>query len=37
MVIITNTVIVQLENVPNNDFDKGTITFEENEDTQIVG
>lgn len=37
MVIISNTVIVCLENVSNNDFDKGAITFEENEDTQIVG
>ena len=37
MVIISNTVIVQLKNVSNNDFDKGAITFEENDDIQIVG
>ena len=37
MVKIMNEVIVQLKNVPNNAFDKGTITVEENEDRLIVG
>ena len=32
-----DTVTVQLKNVPNNAFDKGTITVEENEDRLIVG
>ena len=37
MVKIMGIVIVQLKNVPNNAFDKGTITVEENEDRLIVG
>ena len=37
MVKVMDTVTVQLKNVPNNAFDKGTITVEENEDRLIVG